>query len=189
MERQRSRRRRGRELFAVALQGDGAQRQRAQTRALDPLVRVALAQTHDAQTGPVALLGVGPALHDRSDESCGRGADLLGPGDQPRRRPLGVRPVRGGHVLGLGRVTELHVGAHVARDAAPRADLDGGCRRAEIEHLAAELVGDAVVVVVELDVVVTNTSVVEALTALVAARETVQDASTERHLRSEGETR
>src|SRR5947199_9063617 len=63
--------------------------------------------------------------------------------------------MRGRHVRGVGARLVFHVAAHVARHAPPvLKELDRGRCGAEVEPLAPELPGDAVVVVLERDVVV-----------------------------------
>jgi len=52
---------------------------------LQPLVPVASPETHQPQTGPVALLGMGPAAQDLDDYAAGGLAGLLRPADQPTR--------------------------------------------------------------------------------------------------------
>src|ERR1700722_12596102 len=61
-------------------------------------------ETHDAETGAVALLGMGPGLEDLLAERRGRRADLAGVFPDALDRPAGVAPVTGRHVLGNGRV-------------------------------------------------------------------------------------
>src|SRR4030095_5156584 len=77
------------------------------------------------------------------------------PGDQLRRRPLQVRPVRRGHVLWPGEEAPPTVLACMARDA-PTAmeDLHGRRRRTHVDVLAHQAVRDRVEPRVELDVVI-----------------------------------
>ena len=89
------------------------------TRALEPRGRVLLGEPHEAEAGAVALLGMGPLLHDRREERGGGGADGRAPRDQPRRRPLQVRAVRRRHVGRLGRRLVADLAAHVTGDAQP----------------------------------------------------------------------
>src|SRR5947207_10433987 len=74
---------------------------------------------------------------------------------QTRGGPLEVRAMRGRHVRALGGRVMLHVAAHVARHAPPVVkELHRGRRGAEVEPLPPELPRDAVVMLLELDVVV-----------------------------------
>ena len=51
-------------------------------------------EPHQAETGAIALLGMWPAFQDAADQPPRRRAGLLGPRDEPGRRPLGMRAVR-----------------------------------------------------------------------------------------------
>ncbi|MCA9712083.1 MAG: hypothetical protein KDK70_39975, partial [Myxococcales bacterium] len=84
-----------------------AYRQGTLAGSLDALDRVALGVVDERQAGPVPQLGVRPALDDRGDESAGVRPELLGPGDQPLRRPSSVLAVRLGSVGLVGDVGPL----------------------------------------------------------------------------------
>ena len=132
----------------------GAEGLRPGAGRLEPDVSVTAPQLHDAKTGPVPLLGVRAALQDPGDELSGRRSDLLGPADEPRRRPLGMRAVGAGHVLGHGgrlSVVAPPVGRHAL---AAMEDLDRVRRVADLDLLADQLVRHAVDVALDLDVVV-----------------------------------
>ena len=108
-----------------------------------------------AEATAVALLGVGPGLEESLDEGGGVRSDPSAPGDQPRRAPVGVVAVRGGHVGGVGRVGALAAPAEVDGDApVPVEDLDRGGGEPDIDLAAGQGVGDAVEAAVSLDVVV-----------------------------------
>ena len=116
---------------------------------------VGLAQAHEAQTRAIALLGMRMARQQRGDERGGRGARRLRPADEARGRPLGVRPMRVRHVGGLGGVLATAPASAMRGDApAFEKQFDRGGAEADLDPLVHELVGDAVVVVLDEDVVV-----------------------------------
>jgi hypothetical protein len=96
-----------------------------------------------------------PGAEDRLDHLGHGGAGLAGPADQPLRRPLGVVPVSPGHVLGDRRVPAGQIAPAVAgHPAAADEGLDRPGAQPDLDLLAHELVGHAVVVAQDLDVVV-----------------------------------
>ena len=132
----------------------GAQALGARAGGLEPLVAVAPAEAHEPQAGAVALLGVRAALEDLGHHAPRGRSGLLGPADEARGRPLRVRPVRAGHVLGQGR--GLAVVASTVRRHPPAfvEDLDDRGGVARLDLLVDELVRDAVEMPLDLDVVV-----------------------------------
>src|SRR5436853_350777 len=85
----------------------------------------------------------------------GGGARRLRPADEARGRPLGVRPMRVRHVGGLGGVLAAAPASAMRGDApAFEKQFDRGGGEADLDPLMHELVGDAVVVVLDEDVVV-----------------------------------
>ncbi len=118
-------------------------------------IGVGLAQAHDSQAGAIAHLGMRLAFEDRADHLRGGLAHGFGPVNQPRRRPLQMRLMALGHVL-------LNRGVPVSRGAAQmRGDalaewkistVRGG--EARFQLLAGKLVGNAVVMTVDLDVII-----------------------------------
>ena len=94
------------------------------------------------------------ALQDLGDEPPRSGADLLGPADEPRRGPLGMRPVGAGQVRRLGR--GLPVLAPPMRRQRPALveELDGHGGVARLAPLVEELEENAVGVACDLDVVI-----------------------------------
>src|SRR5216684_7066760 len=88
---------------------------------------IGLLHPQDAETRSKALLGMRLCPHDRLAQRDRGGTDLLGFGQQTRRRPEGVSAMRARHVLGDRGVAVLHRRAGVARDAgAAMEHLDGG---------------------------------------------------------------
>ncbi len=73
------------------------------------------AQNAEASTEP--LFGMRPAGEHGADQFLGVGSDLAGPTVEPIRRPLGVAPMRAGHVVGVRPMLAAHVAALMDRDA------------------------------------------------------------------------
>ena len=63
---------------------------------------VLAAQTEDADAGPIALLGVWPALQDQLGQLGGAGTNRCRIDTNALERPLGISPMGTGHVLGNG---------------------------------------------------------------------------------------
>src|ERR1700751_1279012 len=74
-------------------------------------------ETHNAETGAVALLGMGSAFQDLLAQGRGRRADLAGVFPDALDRPAGVAPVTGRHMLGNGRVLPVSACAQMNGDA------------------------------------------------------------------------
>src|SRR5277367_2700035 len=74
----------------------------------EPLYPIGLLQPKDAETGSEALLGMRLCPHDRFAQRDRGWTDLLGGGQQTRRRPEGVSAMRARHVLGDRSVAALH---------------------------------------------------------------------------------
>ena len=85
---------------AIAIRAEG---QGPCAGGLEASVAVAPAQAHEPQAGAIALLGVRAAPEDLGHQPPGGRAGLFSPADEPRRRPLGMRPVGLGYVLRRGR--------------------------------------------------------------------------------------
>lgn len=135
--------------------GDPADAERPIRSGFEALGGVLLAEPHETEASPVALLGMGPTLHDAAGELGGARAGLLGPRHDARGRPFEVLLVCLGPVAGLGRVATLLVPERVGGDASAAVqDLDRGGRDAGVDLLTREGVGHAVVVSVDVDVVV-----------------------------------
>ena len=84
--------------------GPGADLESALVSGLDARGAERAGETHDAETGAVALLGMGPALQNLLAKRRGRRADLAGVFPDALDRPAGVAPVTGRHVFGNGGV-------------------------------------------------------------------------------------
>ena len=111
-----------------------ASEERAATRNVEALGAVFLAEPKEAEARAVAPLGVPSVAQDHFAERAGVRTDLLGPSENARGRPLGVRAVAARHVLRHGRVAAAHEAARVRRDAlAAVQDLDRRRRRPHAE--------------------------------------------------------
>src|SRR5271169_2801399 len=109
----------------------------------------------DAETGAVALLGMGPALENLLAERRRRRADLAGVFPDALDRPAGVAPMAGGHVLGNGRVLPVPACAQMNGDAlAFMENLDAAGGQPRLDLGAGEAVGDGIIVGVDVDVIV-----------------------------------
>src|SRR3974377_373401 len=74
-------------------------------------------EADDAETGAIALLGMGPALEDLLAERRGRRADLAGVFPDALDRPAGIAPMAGRHVFGNGGVLPVPAGPQMNGDA------------------------------------------------------------------------
>src|SRR5262245_56494213 len=78
----------------------GADGDAAAARGLQPDWAIAAGERENAEAGSEALLGMRLRLHDDAAQRGGGRADLLGRGEEARRRPEGVASMRTRHVLG-----------------------------------------------------------------------------------------
>src|SRR6202041_2688363 len=112
-------------------------------------------ETHDAETGAVALLGMGSAFQDLLAQGRGRRADLAGVFPDALDRPAGVAPVTGRHVLGNGRVLPVSACAQMNGDTlALMENLAAASGQPRLDLGAGEAVGDRIIVGVNVDVIV-----------------------------------
>ena len=113
------------------------------------------AQAQDAQAGAEAVLRMDSAFEDVGDNASGVRPCLLGPADQPLRRPLGMFAVALGHVLDLGGVAALMWRAQMAGHTLVDVEaLDGLCGQAYFELAFHQLVRHGVKMAVDFDAVV-----------------------------------
>jgi hypothetical protein len=135
--------------------GAGCHRAGAGARRFQPGGAVAFGQAQDAETGAIALLGMGPLGENRFDERGRLRADRLRPADDPGRRPFQMALVRLGHVGGVRGVPAADIGAAMRGDSlAAVKDLDGAHACAHVDGLVHERVRDGVVMAVQFDVIV-----------------------------------
>jgi hypothetical protein len=97
--------------------GPGADLDGALGGGLDPRRAERADEPHYAETGAIALLGMGPSLEDLFAQGRGRRADRAGVLPDALDRPAGVAPVTGRHVLGNGRVLPIPACAQMNGDA------------------------------------------------------------------------
>src|SRR5580692_3457419 len=112
-------------------------------------------EANNAETGAIALLGMGPALEDLLAERRRRWADPAGVLPDALDGPAGVAPVTGGHVFGNGGVFPVPARPDVDGDAlafVENLDAVGGQPRLDLG--AGEAVGDGIIVGVDVDVIV-----------------------------------
>ncbi len=122
--------------------GPGADLDSALGSGLDARSAERAGETHDAETGAVALLGMGPGLEDLLAERRGRWADLAGVVPDALDRPAGVAPMAGGHVLGNGRVLSVPAPAQMNGDVlALMENLDAAGGQPRLDLGAGEAVG------------------------------------------------
>ena len=116
---------------------------------------VLAAQTEDADAGPIALLGVWPALQDQLGQLGGAGTNRCRIETNALERPLGISPMGTGHVLGNGCMPAATGAAQMHRDAlafAEQLERVGGDARVEL--LADQPVRHRVIVRVDIDVII-----------------------------------
>src|SRR5258708_11937407 len=111
-------------------------------------------EPNDAETGAIALFGMGPAFQDLLAQGRGRRADLAGVFPDALDRPAGVAPVTGRHVLGNGRVLPVPACAQMNGDAlALMENSDPATGQPRLDLGAGEAVGDGIIVGVNVDVI------------------------------------
>lgn len=84
-----------------------------------------LPQPENAETGPETLNGVLAFAHDHLGQGRGVWADPGSGGNQPLRRPLGIGPVIGRHMLRDGGVLSVAGCAHMGGDMAVLVEFEG----------------------------------------------------------------
>jgi hypothetical protein len=143
---------------------EGAGRDRLDVGRIDAAIRA-----QDAKTGAEALFGMRPTGEHGDDQPFGARPDLASPSAEPIRRPLGVAPVRTGHVIRVGAVLSAQVAALMGADAPAAMEyLDRTCGDPHIDLDADEGVRDRIQEVMDL--------AVEKLQASLAPAEGQQDA-------------
>jgi hypothetical protein len=138
-----------------ALVGVRVQQQGALAGRLQAYRGVSLGQAHDAQASAVTHLRMRLAFEDDPHQLRSRWAYIRGPVDQPRRRPLQVGLMAFGTVVVQRGRRMCHQPAAMGGDAhAMIEDLDGGRRVARLQFLAHQLIRNAVIMSLDLDVIV-----------------------------------
>lgn len=122
---------------------------------LEALRAVALGQSEEAQAGTVGLLRMDPRGQECLDDLSRLVPNRLGPTGEAFWRPLLVGAMRRGHVFGQCGVLPGAIDAGVHRDATvAKEDFHRTLGNPQVDFLVDESIGDAVVVVLELDIVV-----------------------------------
>ena len=136
-------------------QAIGAESRRPITRRFEPIGPVDAAEAHQPEARAVALFGMRTALQNAGGEAARRRAGLFRPGDQARRRPFGVRPMRARPVGELRGKPASAGEARMHGDAVPlEEDFDGQLGQPGLDARVDQLIRHAVEVVVDLDVVI-----------------------------------
>src|ERR1700675_3034202 len=124
-----------------ALVGQCADRDRARRDQLGAFGINILEQPKHAETAPESLLGMRPIGQDGEDEPLGVGPDRSSPASEPIGCPLGVTPMRTGHVIGISAVPAPAITALVSRNTHPPMEqLDGPGGGANIDLLPDQAV-------------------------------------------------
>ena len=116
---------------------------------------VLFSQVHDAQTGTMALLGMGFVGHNFFDELSRERTDGLSPADDARGAPFKMFLVGQRHVFGDGGAAVGDPAAGVRGDAlAFEKDFNGSAGEPDFDELAGVAERDTVIVLIDFDVVV-----------------------------------
>src|SRR2546430_8064336 len=112
---------------------------------LEPPRPIGLLHPQDTETGSEALFRMRLCPHNRFAQRDRGWTDLLGGGQQTRRRPEGVSAMRARHVLGDGGVPVPHARAGMAWDpGAAMAHLHGRLGGPHFDDLAGQAGADPV---------------------------------------------
>src|SRR5262249_32947669 len=112
-------------------------------------------QTQDASAGAKALFGMGPALQEEFAQRGGWRPDAGRFLANAIDGPVGIAAMTGRHVFGDGRVLVVAARPQVSSDPLTLDEnLDGACGEAHLDFGAGEAVGNAVVVIVDVDMIV-----------------------------------
>jgi hypothetical protein len=138
-----------------ALVGVDAGRERATAGGFQAFFAVAAAEAQNSQAGTVGLLRMLAGIEKDLDKLSRVGSGLLRPAHEPLRRPLQVLLMSRWHVFGHGGVPPGSLDATVGSNPfVVEKDLHGRLGGTDVDRFLHELVGGAVVVLFELDVVV-----------------------------------
>src|SRR5579883_189454 len=127
----------------------------ARSRGVEPLASIGGGEPQDAEAGAEALLRVRALVEDEVAQRAGRRADRGGVLADARDGPAGVAAMARCHVLRHGGV--LVIAAHALMGGDPLAlveDLDGAGGEPHLDLGAHEAMRDAVVMLLDLDVIV-----------------------------------
>src|SRR5208282_5075592 len=133
----------------------GADLKGAQAGRLHPLAAEGLGEPYDAQAGAEALFGMAALFQDQFAQRAGGAAYGRGLAADALDRPIGEVPVARRHVLRGSRVAVVAGVADMGGDALALAEyLHRARREADFEFVFGEPVGDAVIVVLDLDMII-----------------------------------
>jgi hypothetical protein len=100
----------------------------------------------------ILIVAAQPPGHDRDDQCLRGGPDAAGVALQALWRPVGLTPVRAGHVLGLSAVTRAAIAPGMGCDALAAVEhLDRALRRPRIDLFADQCVRHRVEEALHLD--------------------------------------
>lgn len=137
------------------LVGENAGRQGTTTGGVQAVLAVPFGQAQDAHTGTIGLLRMFAGGQERLHELGSVRPDSLSPAHEPVGRPLLILLMGRGHVFSNRGVPAGGVRTAVGSDPAMlEKDFDGGFGGANVDLFVDQGMGDAVVVLLELDVVV-----------------------------------
>src|SRR5215468_5209329 len=112
-------------------------------------------QTQDAPAGAKALFGMGPAFQEEFAQRGGCRPDAGRFLADTIDGPVGITAMTGRHVFGDGRVLVVAARSHVSSDPLTLDEnLDGACGKAHLDFGAGEAVRNAVVVIVDVNMIV-----------------------------------
>jgi hypothetical protein len=124
-----------------ALVGQSADRDGAGRDQLGAFGINILEQPKHAETGPESLLGMRPIGQDGEDEPLGVGPDRSPPAPESIGSPLGVTPMRTGHVIGISAVPAAPITALMSSNTqTPMEQLDGPGGGANVDLLPDQAV-------------------------------------------------
>jgi len=135
--------------------GTGLGGECALTGSLEPSWSIGLAQAQDPEACAITLFGMWLVFQDGANHLRGRWAHAFSPMNQAGGAPLQVGLMALGPVLVYGGVVIGNEAADVRSDAMVVVEnLNRGGREAGLDLLTLQLIGDAVVVTIDFDVVV-----------------------------------
>src|SRR4030088_2061912 len=138
-----------------ALVGQCADRDRGGRDQLGAFGINILEQPKHAETGPESMFGMRPIGQDGEDEALGVGPDRSPPAPESIGSPLGVTPMRTGHVIGISAVPAAAIKTLTSsKTQTPREQLDGPNGGTNIDLLPDQAVWNRVEEAVDLDVII-----------------------------------
>src|SRR5215475_3610539 len=119
----------------------------------EPITAERALEAQDAEAGPEALFGMRSAFQNEFTQRSRRRSDSARIAADTLDRPIGVALMTGRHVVADGCVGVVTACTHMGGDPlAPGEDLHGACGEPHLDFAAGEAVGNAVEVILDLDV-------------------------------------